>query len=79
MGVGRFSDEGVAWAGERYGARKVAAMLAGDVEGLPEPLTGLSTTGLLRHEPPGTIERWIEAAWAAGLIRVRPKACDWLT
>lgn len=60
---------GVARAGERYGARKVAAMLAGDVEGLPEPLTRLSTTRLLRHEHPRTIERWIEAACAAGFMR----------
>jgi superfamily II DNA helicase RecQ len=60
---------GVARAGERYGVRKVAAMLAGDIEELPEPLTRLSTTGLLRHEPPRTIERWIEAACAVGLIR----------
>ena len=59
---------GVARAGERYGARKVAAMLAGEVEGLPEPLTRLSTTGLLRHEQPRTIERWIAAACAAGLL-----------
>jgi ATP-dependent DNA helicase RecQ len=60
---------GVARAGERYGARKVAAMLAGDVDDLPEPLTRLSTTGLLRSEPPRTIERWLEAACAAGLLR----------
>ena len=41
-----------------------------DVEALPEPLTRLSTTGLLGHEAPRTIERWIEAACAAGLLRV---------
>jgi ATP-dependent DNA helicase RecQ len=61
---------GVARAGERYGRRKIAAMLVGDVESLPEPLTRLSTTGLLRAEPPRTVERWIDAASAAGLIRV---------
>jgi ATP-dependent DNA helicase RecQ len=60
---------GIARAGERYGRRKIAAMLVGDLEGLPEPLTQLSTTGLLRHELPRTIERWIDAATAAGLIR----------
>ena len=60
---------GVARAGERYGARKVAAMLAGDIEVLPEPLTRLSTTGLLRHESPRAIERWIDSACAAGLLR----------
>ncbi len=60
---------GIARAGERYGRRKIAAMLVGQVEELPEPLTRLSTTGLLRDEPPRSIERWIDAACAAGLIR----------
>jgi ATP-dependent DNA helicase RecQ len=60
---------GIARAGERYGRRRIAAMLAGHVEDLPEPLTRLSTTGLLRQENPQTIERWIDAACAAGLIR----------
>jgi hypothetical protein len=48
---------------------KVAAMLAGDVEESPAPFRRLSTTGLLRHEPPRRIERWIDAACAAGLMR----------
>lgn len=60
---------GIARAGERYGRRKIAAMLVGNVEDLPEPLTRLSTTGLLPHEEPRTVERWIDAACAAGLIR----------
>ena len=60
---------GIARAGERYGRRKIVAMLVGDLENLPEPLTRLSTTGLLRDERPRTIERWIESATAAGLIR----------
>src|SRR5437773_2212206 len=60
---------GIARAGERYGRRKITAMLVGHLDGLPEPLTQLSTTGLLRHELPRTIERWIDAATAAGLIR----------
>jgi ATP-dependent DNA helicase RecQ len=61
---------GVARAGERYGRRRIVAMLAGALDDLPEPLTRLSTTGLLRDEAPRTIERWIEAACAGGLIRV---------
>ena len=61
---------GIARAGERYGRRRIAAMLVGNVEDLPEPLTRLSTTGLLRNEQPRTVERWIDAASAAGLIRV---------
>ena len=60
---------GIARAGERYGRRKVAAMLVGNVEDLPEPLTRLSTTGLLQHEDPRTVARWIDAACAAGLVR----------
>ncbi|MGH9160443.1 MAG: RecQ family ATP-dependent DNA helicase [Vicinamibacteraceae bacterium] len=60
---------GIARAGERYGRRKVAAMLVGQVEDLPEPLTRLSTTGLLRDEPPQTVEQWIDAICAAGLVR----------
>jgi ATP-dependent DNA helicase RecQ len=60
---------GIARAGERYGRRKIAAMLVGNLEELPEPLTRLSTTGLLREEDPRGVERWIDAACAAGLIR----------
>jgi ATP-dependent DNA helicase RecQ len=60
---------GIARAGERYGRRRIAAMLVGNLEDLPEPLTRLSTTGLLRQENPQTIERWIDAACAAGLLR----------
>jgi len=60
---------GVARAGERYGRRRIAAMLAGQLEDLPEPLTRLSTTGILRDEPIVTIERWIDAIGAAGLLR----------
>jgi ATP-dependent DNA helicase RecQ len=59
---------GVARAGERYGRRKVAAMLVGDVTDLPEVLIGLSTTGLLREMPVAMVERWIDAAMAAGLL-----------
>jgi superfamily II DNA helicase RecQ len=63
---------GIARAGERYGRRRIVAMLAGTVDELPAPLTRLSTTGLLRDQPPRTIERWIEATRAVGLIRVSP-------
>jgi ATP-dependent DNA helicase RecQ len=60
---------GVARAGERYGRRRIAAMLVGDLEDLPEPLTRLSTTGILRGQPVGTVERWIDAMTAAGVLR----------
>ncbi len=61
---------GIARAGERYGRRKVVAMLVGDTGELPPALTSLSTTGLLRHERPLTIDQWIDAGIAAGLIVV---------
>jgi ATP-dependent DNA helicase RecQ len=60
---------GIARARERYGRRKIAAMLVGNADELPEPLTHLSTTGLLKHENQRTVERWIDAACSAGLIR----------
>lgn len=53
-----------------YGRRRIAAMLVGNIDGLPEALTRLSTTGLLASYEPGFIERWIDSACAAGLIAV---------
>src|SRR5262245_15818175 len=43
-------------------------MLVGDVEDLPESLTQLTTTGLLRGHPMRSIEQWIDAASAADLL-----------
>ncbi len=63
---------GIARAGERYGRRKIAAMLVGKVDDLPDALTKLSTTGLLKSEPPLIVERWIDAACGAGLIALSP-------
>src|SRR5881396_331025 len=60
---------GIARAGERYGRRKIAAMLVGNIDELPESLTRLSTTGLLQDEHSRTVERWIDAASGAGLIQ----------
>ena len=59
---------GVARGGERWGMRRIAAMLTGRLEGLPERLTALSTTGLLEGESPRVVEEWIEAAVGAGLL-----------
>jgi ATP-dependent DNA helicase RecQ len=59
---------GIARAGERYGRRRIAAMLVGAIDDLPPPLTTLSTTGLLAGEDAKTIERLIDAACGAGLI-----------
>jgi ATP-dependent DNA helicase RecQ len=61
---------GIADAGERYGRRRIAAMLAGEADGVPAPLTALPASGALRGEGPRTIEHWIDAACGAGLIRV---------
>jgi ATP-dependent DNA helicase RecQ len=59
---------GVARGGERWGKRKVVAMLTGNLEGLPEPLTLLSTTGILAAESPRTVGDWIDAAQGGGLL-----------
>ena len=60
---------GVVRAGERFGKRKVIAMLVGDLEGLPAALQSLSTTGLLAQEDPKKIGRWLDALLGAGLLR----------
>jgi ATP-dependent DNA helicase RecQ len=61
---------GVARGGGRYGRQRIVAMLAGDTSDLPPALTGLSTTGLLRHETPEALGRWIDASIDAGLVTV---------
>jgi ATP-dependent DNA helicase RecQ len=61
---------GIARAPIPYGRRKIAAMLTGTTDGLPEALTRLSTTGLLGGCEPRLIERWIDSACAGGLIAV---------
>jgi hypothetical protein len=45
-------------------------MLTGDATELPASLAGLSTVGVLRHERADTIDDWIDASVAAGLIAV---------
>jgi ATP-dependent DNA helicase RecQ len=61
---------GVARAGERYGGHRIVAMLRGETQDLPPPLTRLSTTGLLKHESADALRGWIEASVAAGLLDV---------
>ncbi len=60
---------GIARAGERWGKRKIAAMLIGRLEDLPESLAGLSTTGILADLPARTVEAWVDAAAGAELLR----------
>src|SRR6185436_10393463 len=50
---------GITRAGERYGRHRIIAMLRGDTQDLPASLTGLSTTGVLRHETADALYRWI--------------------
>jgi ATP-dependent DNA helicase RecQ len=61
---------GIARAGERYGRHRIVAMLLGETADLPPALTGLSTTGVLRHETSNAVRQWIDASIAAGLILV---------
>jgi ATP-dependent DNA helicase RecQ len=58
---------GVARAGERFGKRKIAAMLVG-ADDLPPSLSALSTTGLLGGVAPARIEKWIDVACGAELL-----------
>jgi ATP-dependent DNA helicase RecQ len=59
---------GVARAGERWGKRRIVAMLTGDLEGLPDALAGLSTTGILAADGPRVVADWIDAAQGGGLL-----------
>jgi ATP-dependent DNA helicase RecQ len=61
---------GIARAGERYGRYRIVAMLVGDTRSLPPALTGLPTTGSLRHESSEAIRGWLDASIAAGLVAV---------
>ena len=59
---------GVARGGERWGKRKIAAMLRGETEGLPPSLRNLSTTGLLAALPARELEAWIDAVAGGSLL-----------
>lgn len=63
---------GVARAGERWGRKKIAAMLAGQTDELPDGLVALSTTGLLSEHDPALIEKWIDALVGAGALTASP-------
>ena len=62
--------KGVAGAGERYGRRRIAAMLHGEAVDLPPTLSGLPLAGALRHEQSDAIAAWIDAAVDGGLLLV---------
>lgn len=63
---------GVARAGERFGRRKIAAMLTGKIEELPDSLVSLTTTGLLSEHEPQLIEKWIDSLVGAGALVTSP-------
>ena len=63
---------GIARGGERWGRRKVAAMLAGHLDDLPDALRSLTTTGLLNEHDPKIIEKWIDALEGAGALASSP-------
>lgn len=63
---------GIARGGERWGRRKIAAMLTGNTDDLPPSLVDLSTTGILRDHDPRLIEKWIDALEGAGAVVSSP-------
>lgn len=65
---------GVARGGERWGKRKIAAMLLGKLEGLPESLARLTTTGLLAGERKEKVEGFLDGAVGGGLLRATDDA-----
>ena len=63
---------GVVEAGERYGRRRVVAMLVGDTAELPPALVSLSSVSVLQGEESDVVAGWIDSAIRAGLIAVSP-------
>jgi ATP-dependent DNA helicase RecQ len=61
---------GILRAGERYGRRRIIAMLVGETADLPSTLRQLPTTGSLQAEGAEQIGLWIDAAITSGLVRV---------
>lgn len=59
---------GILQAGERYGRRRVVAMLVGDDGDLPPGLAAAPIAGALRNEAPGDVSRWVQACIDAGLV-----------
>jgi ATP-dependent DNA helicase RecQ len=61
---------GIVEAGERYGRRRIVAMLAGDVGDLPPSLAGAPSAGVLRDEGSEAVGRWVQACLDGGLVAV---------
>jgi ATP-dependent DNA helicase RecQ len=60
--------EGIVQAGERYGRRRIRAMLRGELEDLPDPLAKLPAAGTLSDLYATELDEWIGASISAGLI-----------
>jgi ATP-dependent DNA helicase RecQ len=60
--------DGVAGSGERYGARRIAAMLVGNTHDLPANLAIARRAGSLQHEGSETIEQWLLSLVSNGLL-----------
>jgi len=63
---------GVIRSGERYGRRRIAAMLLGDTDDLPPVLASLSVAGSLGDCDAAAVHDWIEAATTGGLLTASP-------
>jgi ATP-dependent DNA helicase RecQ len=59
---------GIVDAGERYGRRRIVAMLVGDLGDLPPSLAGAPSAGVLRDAEPDIIGRWVQACVDGGLV-----------
>jgi ATP-dependent DNA helicase RecQ len=57
-------------AGERYGRRRIRAMLVGEIEELPDRLARSPAAGTLEDLDAVEVDDWISAALAGGLIVV---------
>jgi ATP-dependent DNA helicase RecQ len=68
--VVRLILRGIVEAGERYGRRRIVAMLAGETADLPPSLAAQSATGALRGHPADLLDGWLRACIDGGLIKV---------
>jgi len=59
---------GLVSAGERYGRRRIRAMLLGEIEELPDRLANSPVAGKLEEHDAVEVDDWISAAIAGGLI-----------
>jgi ATP-dependent DNA helicase RecQ len=63
---------GVVRSGERYGRRRIAAMLLGDTDDLPPVLASLSVAGSLGDCDAAAVHDWIDSATTGGLLAASP-------